>query len=1687
MTSFWKHIYKGIATFALASGLASMSAPSAHAALGDDVSNIATISQDTASGQLVLNTNSAVFTIEARQTPSRVDFFRIAPAAPDAQIISLNGTDFSPSGDLVGPFLPIGAVTGFGKTAPVAVGPTALVPAETYISGEVMVVRVIDAGQNGDPSVIETVNLRISTDNGDEIVLRLYESSADSGEFFAFFASSADPSAQNDTIITAPQDTVLTATYIDVFDSSEVSVDTALIDPYGRVFDSFSGQLLDGVSVTVIDDSTGLPAAVTGIDGSAVYPSTVRTGEAVTDSNGTTYPAQPGIFFYPILPPGAYRLDVQAPEGYLYPSERQESDFLGLPNAPFAIDLSGSYGQTITLSTTGPINLDVPLDPNGDLIARKEASESTASVGDFISYTVELENAGLVSTPFTLQDTLPLGLRYISGSARLDGVQIGDPKISGDGRTLTFPESGVLAGETVQIRYVVSVGPGASEGQIVNTALALNRSGAALSNIAEAAIIIEEDLLKSRLTIIGRVAESACQPDQEWARSLADGKGVSGVRLYMETGRYVVTDADGLFHFEGVRPGTHVVQVDKATLPAGYDPVVCEENTRYAGSALSKFVDARGGTVWRANFYLKRNGSALDAQDEPNLPDESDQVFDHNWLNNQQDTEPHWAYPLIGSTPAGRSVNLGFVHGADQNIRLTLNDHPVSGVNYAGTEFSDNRNTALSRWTGVDIQRGKNTFIADVRDRSGNLLTKVEKTVWFVDEVHRARLVADRSILVADGRTRPVLALRLEDGAAHPIHQGRLVEINVADPYRLAQAAELEFENPAATAFSNVIGTRVSAEGIAYVELEPTLQSGRVRLSVKLHDGRIEDVDVWLQPEKREWVLVGLAEAEGLLSHVEGNNSRDLDEVMGDGRLAFFAKGVIRGDWLLTIAVDTAKRRGNADGELFDEIDPNAYYTLYGDRTWQNNDAESRYPVYIKLERDTFQALFGDFETDLTDTELGRYSRRLSGLKVDYESEILSVTAFASETNQSFAKDEIASDGTSGPYALRQAPLIRSSEVITIETRDRFRPDTLVGVQTLTRYTDYEIDYVTGELFFRHPVAAADAQFNPNVIVVDYETASAGDRSITAGGRAAVRMADGAVETGITAIREDGRSGAQGASTLIASDITIRLGEQTEIRAEAAASSAKTDLGKQSGNAWLVEATRRSENLSLTGYYREETEGYGLGQQSSASSAIRRVGAQLSAELGATDVAGGNDRSVRRIEAQTYREENLSVGTRRDVVDLALRQDSQTFGASVGLRAAAEDFNTLAAPRQSVLLTASLRKTFLDQGLTISAAHEEPIYSGGANDDDVTLFPGRTVLGVDKTLGRRATLSLRHEVTNGGDASGDNTVAGITWTPRSGTDVRVSADMITRDDARRIGATVGVDQTWQIDDRWSVGVGLARRANVDGSDIPLDVTPDAAIGPLEDGLRSPLVGDEDYTSGYFGAGYRGEHTAASGRIEIRDSASGNRVVTSLGGAREISEKLSFSAALRYQDEHNDQTADRETLDVRIGTAWRPRGEGIVVFNRFDIGHDKVEGQSQRTKVVNNLVLNTMLTERTQVSFYHGIKYVEAEFEGFKTSGFTHLAGTEIRHDITPKFDIGLAATWTSGEATHTSEWAFGPSLGFTPRDNFWVSFGWNVSGFEDRDFKAAEYTRSGPYIKLRAKFDQDSIKGLIHSLGLGGP
>ena len=1670
-----------IGTIALVATAWVSSASIASAQLfGTEVINVAGISYSHGGVTDTVVTNEAVFTIRPPEVPALIEFFRNSPTAASPIMRNINGTDFSPSGDLFGSFQAIDPTTTAGAANVKLDDEVPLIPATTYLAGELIFVRVTDAGRNFHSNEIDTVEITVSADNGDVIVLRLYESDPNSGEFWAYLPSSALNTDLHDEVLTTSENTQLTATYIDTFNEEDVTVDTALVNPLNRVFSSVTGEPVDGAVITLINLDTGAEAVVYGVDGFSDFPSEVMSGETVTDGGGLIYETEDGQFRYPLLEAGRYAVQVEPPEGFNFSSVVDETTLSNLKDGAYVIE-PASFGEAITLSSDGALRFDIPLDPETDLVVNKSADRSLAAVGDFVNYTVTIENRGRAPSPVLLHDTLPVGFRYVPGTSRRVQNSIDDPDVSSTATLLTFPMGIIQPGETITLDYALEIGPGATLGNAINEAVVLNNDGEQLSNIARAGVRLREDLLRSTSTIVGRVSEKSCEDEELWARHVSRGIGVEGVRLYMETGAYVVSDPDGLFHFEGVTEGTHVVQVDKETLPQGYILMECENNTRYAGSIQSQFVDVQGGGIWRANFYLKQVGAKSEVVDEEISKDVKEHNdYDATWLESQS-ADIEWVYPDTTRTPSKPSTHIGIKHGPNQNISLELNGKPVSKLNFTGRDGNGDRSVLISRWRGVDLFEGHNEIVATVRDVNGQVLKTLREEISFVKNISRATPMPDQSTLIADGRTAPLVAIRLEDEAGRPVHAGRITTVDLEPPYRLfdetGENQLIEQTHDLIAPLSARGDFSVGADGILKVKLEPTLRTGKVTVHVTLDNGRRIPIYMYLEPEKRDWILVGLAEGSAGYEDIFGNaialGESAGKDVVQDGRVAFFAKGLIKGNWLLTLSVDTDKPRftNDQDGDFLEEIDPNAYYTLYGDRSYQEFEGASRYPVFVKLEKRQAYAMFGDYDTDITEGRLTSYNRRLSGLKAEYISDNFQVLGFGAETNQGFAKDEIAADGTSGTYQLSNGRILAQSEEIVVETRDRFRPDIVLNRQVMVRFLDYTLDYFTGQLIFRRPVDVSDIDFNPNVIVADYETSEDAERNLTFGGRVQAHLLDKKLRVGSTFVHEDGSSLSSGVEqNQIGIDVVAQITDNTQIRAEYAITETNGTTSDGTSEAILAEVIHTSEKFSGEAYFREEEAGYGLGQTGSNTNGVRRYGVKGDYKIDEFENEKTGQRGSRHIQAQAFREENLTTGNTRNTGEILTTHEGARLSLAAGLRASQDELVN-GEDRESVTAIgrASLRVPSLD--VTLQLSHEQPL--GG--NDEVSAFPRRTTLGVDKPIGSKAILSARHEILDGPNSADNNTSIGITATPWVSTTITANTDLLTNDSGRRLGATIGLDQQVKLTDKWSASVGALSRNVFDEQGEFIEVAPDDAISPLEI--------NEDFDSAYIGLAYNTGVTSASARIEGRHSSAGDTWTASTAVARELTEELSFAGSARGLFAENSGSSDATSqLDIRLGGAWRPRNEDTIIFDRFDVSHRHNENGERETKIVNNLAVNTMVTDRLQATANYGVKNVRRELAGQKLESWNHLLGGETRFDVTEKIDIGLRGSMLKSTSTDTTQYSFGPSVGVSPVKNVWLSAGYNFEGFKDDDFEAAEYSREGVYLQMRLKFDQDTARGLLRRI-----
>ena len=1596
--------------------------------------------------------------------------------------------------------LPAGALqsscAAVGTPAAPATAPlqgVALTATSSLYAGRSLILSVANAAANRNPAAIDSFVSVVTTSTGDRETLRFIETGADNGVFLAAVRTAAMPPAAT------PGDCALSVTggatlSFDLRDDATGPPTVAgsigiLIDPFGTAFDSRDGAAVAGVRVTLVDAATGAPATVYGDDGVSSYPSTVVTGQAVTDSGGTTYSFPAGDYRFPLVAPGSYRLLVQPVSPYSFPSALTAAEMSGLRRSdgePFDIT-AASYGLAFSLTVVGSVRNDIPLDrPAAPILIQKSVSQTAARSGDLLRYQITLRNPGFArSGAITVADRYPEQMRFRPGTARLNGVPLADPVVTGD-RALRFAAPGLAPNASEVLSYILEVRPGARTGDAVNQAQA--SADGLTSNIADASVRIEDDAIAERMVIIGRVLGGGC------SASPRDARGVPGVRVMLEDGSYAVTDYQGRYHFEGVKPGTHVVQLDRATVPAIAEPVLCGSDVRNGGRASSRFVDGLGGELKRVDFRLgpasgpaPAAGNAAEPPAMARSPVASDAAAagaDRDWLAGQA-PGIDFLFPTIDTNPRSPVVRVVVKHYPGQKARLLVDGRPADPLAFEGTLKSAISDVAISKWRGIPLPDRATALEVRVEDAAGKLVSTLRRTVYFANTPAHVELVPAQSSLIADGVHRPVLALRITDRGGRPIHQGVAGEFELPEPYYPAmeadaqqarQLAGLERARPA----WHVLGD----DGIAFVELEPTTASGSLAMRFAFREREIvreQRLEAWLSPGHRPWTIVGLAEGSfgfnRLKKKMESFGATTPRDVV-DGRLALYAKGRILGRWLLTLSYDSDKRKG--DQPFGGVIDPDRYYTIYADRSERRYDAASVRKLYIRLERPQFYALFGDYETAIDEPQLARYVRALNGVKAEYRSKQVSALAFGSDTPLHHRRDEIQGNGLSGPYALKARYIVPNSERITLQTRDRFRSEKIVDERVLARHIDYDIDYERGTLVFRSPVLSRSSSLDPQIIIADYDVDGAGATAVNAGGRVAWRSKDQRAQVGATVIHDN--NGAT-RTDLVGADAKIRVSATTEVRAEIAASRA-TDLSSKASatsTAWLVEVEHHDGRLDALAYAGQRDEGFGVGQTNSVENGTRKFG--VDGRWYVNDALS--------VSASAWRQVELSDGASRTAARLLGEYRRGDLSGHAGLTFAHDDLAT-GGKADSTLLVLGGSKRFLRDRLELGFDSEIPI---GQQDDSVD-FPSRHRLTARFSVVKWASLIGSYEIAKGDAVDARTARLGFDLAPWTGARIAMSGNLQDIPEyGRRTFAALGLAQSIVVSKSLSLDFTVDSNRTVGGID------PATVIDALHPVASGGFIGDggrltEDFTAVTAGATYRRGPLSLTTRGEYRRGDRERRTGLLLGALRQIGEGRALAASLDWFRARGRDGATTSVADGSLMWANRPANRPLAWLDKLEFRRDAVSGalpgsadplgnpltiigDARSTRVINSLTVNySTFDQRAEVSVFWGSRYVSDRFGSDDVKGWSNVIAADGRLSLGSSIEVGVAASARLGVGSRSLAYSFGPQLGLKPATNAWVVLGYNVAGYRDRDFAADRFTRSGAYITLRVKFDQLSLQGL---------
>jgi large repetitive protein len=377
------------------------------------------------------------------------------------------------------------------------------------------------------------------------------------------------------------------------------------IDPSGVFYDSVTRLPISGVTA-VLADANGTPLpAVCFVDPSQARQTTGASGEYrfdVVPGANAACPVGETVYRIVATPPAGY-----APGSTVLPASPGPFDPTGLP-APVRInplttppvEANPPFYLEFRLAAGDPdiVNNHIALDPfltRTPLIVTKTSIKRNAGVGDIVPYEITVRNTeNAQRTGVNVVDILPPGMKYVMGTSTVDGVA--SEPVKSD-RELTWTNQVIPANGSRRYNLTLIVGAGVTGGEKVNTGVAENAGGTAISNRGTAVVSITPNAVFDCSELLGKVFEDTNRDGKQDENE----PGVPGVRLVTVNGQLITTDEFGRYHIAcaavpDARIGSNfVLKVDTRTLPLGWDTTA--DNPRSIRLTRGKFGELNFGVA----------------------------------------------------------------------------------------------------------------------------------------------------------------------------------------------------------------------------------------------------------------------------------------------------------------------------------------------------------------------------------------------------------------------------------------------------------------------------------------------------------------------------------------------------------------------------------------------------------------------------------------------------------------------------------------------------------------------------------------------------------------------------------------------------------------------------------------------------------------------------------------------------------------------------------------------------------------------------------------------------------------------------------------------------------------------------------------------------------------------------------
>ncbi|CAA0107729.1 Uncharacterised protein [BD1-7 clade bacterium] len=1557
---------------------------------------------------------------------------------------------------------------------------------------------------NQDENIQEQVSVTVrSQRTGEQLTLVLYETGIDSALFRSVAAIEIGTIGEMSGAF-CPTTITLPPTYNNVsqpgcFLPSALAdtLTTQLVDPGNGVNvtdtvpvrNQYSvGQNLTGL---VFDSLSGDPLGNATV---AAYRGNLAVAQVQTNAQGE--------YLFDDLPAGDYSIQLVTLTGYEFPSEIDPSGiFEGFETTDASWGLNGFLDRDpglglITLGLTGePVTINIPLDRSaaGDrLVVEKSASVTEAEIGDRVKYTVQVKNVGeQIITDMEVIDTLPFGFKYEPGTARIDGEKVSVSRVT---PSLILNVDELASDESIEVTYIAKLTAGAVDSDGVNRVYARNRE--TQSGVANARVrLSQRGLLSDRAIIFGKLfIDNGCdyvQNDKEWP--------VPGVRLYFEDGTYVITDENGQYSLYGVKPGLHVVKIDKTTLPEHLTPYPYE--TRFAADPYSRFADVAPGDFHRADFIFtcpaakhrqqlydqlrKRNESinsdwlleeavqfrssaagggsfspteqissdgdlssgtiggkaAIETQFNPIATEElvakpmPEAKAVAETLTKADGRKGKWLWPDSDITLDGK---LMFAVRSGIDPDLYVNGEKIDKALLGEKAVFDRESLQVQAWYRLPFHQGDNTVVVKALDPFGNMRTLLKERILYQPGVGtKIDITAEKDTLDADrGRSALAITVDITDEQGRPARG--LEFVTVESTAGIFAEEDVQDEVP---------GHQVRVvNGKGKVHLRSSTYTGDVEVAARWQK-EVSKLGVRFAEPMRPMVAVGFIDISAQASFLNGGNVTPAQQEDGfdktfsaSGQTSFFLKGKVKGDMLLTMSYNNKK---SSDTELFRDIDPNAYYPIYGDASIKGYDAQSRSKLFVKLEKSKHSVLWGDFRTDNEpelNNSLGRINESLTGASGVYDDDTFKVTGYAAEVGRLQQTIELRGNGTATFYRLPNSPILPNSENIEIIVRDRDNLGLVISQTPLVRFSDYTLDNYSGHLRFFEPINFEDQNGNPIFIRVEYQSEERVDEHIVAGVRATVDIdAQWQVGAGYSH-NGDETQGYDIATT----HVKYELGEKHLVTAEIATME-HSDKAIDGGNAAMIEL-RNDWDDSVTSRVVIARADEGFNNPSAGISEGRQ------------EVKADVDYRIRQgtdLKFDVIQSEDIVADSSRFAAGVDLRQTIGEWAITGGTRYIQQDNTADDAGFQTGRFRVERGYDLFGKNGSVYAEIEQ----------DLTNTDRRQwAIGTDYQIHDHVTAYIRHETID--SFSGVTSLS--TGEKRSDTQIGVRSDVLPNTDLyteTRLRGGIDGEELNAVN-------GVRSRLEIEKD---FNITPSVEIVNVFKGGRE----GEGWSASLGLTDYRHKNDKRAMRVETRQTDK-NKYYAFDGtyAARLTEEWTSLYMNNFYLDERVKQENILSNV-MTLGAAVRPRVTNVwnaLFFYQFKF-EENIAEDLRRAHILSTHH-NVLFDYDFNFAARYAMKIQDQTIDNQSFNSQVYLVGGRLIKAIDWRWDIDFRIGVLSSDFDEDLRYSLGIGANYLVAKNLRAGLSYNFVGFQEKDLDSQEYHAQGIRFGLQFKFDEELFKWL---------